>query len=140
MNPDQYPAYLKAEINFASALNKGQRGAAVKRVQEWLTYHGFATPIDADFGDATERSVAAFRAKAGLGGGGKVDAATWTALTAPLAAAVADVAAPGQNLPRACLKTAQQHLKWHPIELGGDNAGPWVRAYLSGQDGPQWYW
>lgn len=140
MNPTQYPASLKAELKTPATLKRGQRGIAVKRAQEWLSYHGFATMIDADFGDATERAVTAFRAKSGLGGGGTVDADTWAALIAPLASAVADTAAPGRSLPRACLKTAQQHLKLHPVELGGDNAGPWVRAYMDGNDGPQWYW
>src|SRR4029078_8215693 len=28
----------------------------------------------------------------------------------------------------------------HPIEVGGDNRGPWVRIYLDGHEGPGWRW
>jgi len=35
---------------------------------------------------------------------------------------------------------ARAHLKAHPVEVGGDNRGPWVRAYMSGNDGSDWLW
>jgi hypothetical protein len=35
---------------------------------------------------------------------------------------------------------AEQHLREHPIELGGANSGPWVRAYMDGHQGPAWPW
>jgi hypothetical protein len=33
-----------------------------------------------------------------------------------------------------------QHLLQHPIELGGENRGPWVRLYCDGKDGEEFKW
>ena len=35
---------------------------------------------------------------------------------------------------------AQRHLAEHPIEIGGQNRGPWVRLYMDGHEGRQWRW
>ena len=35
---------------------------------------------------------------------------------------------------------AGQHLAQGPREVGGDNRGPWVRAYMGGQDGKWARW
>jgi hypothetical protein len=38
------------------------------------------------------------------------------------------------------VKYAEQHLAQHPLEVGGQNKGPWVRLYMNGNEGTQWPW
>jgi hypothetical protein len=38
------------------------------------------------------------------------------------------------------LKYAKQHLAQHPIELGGQDRGVWVRTYMEGNEGRHWAW
>ena len=35
---------------------------------------------------------------------------------------------------------AEQHLRQSPLEIGGQNRGPWVRLYMDGNEGPDWPW
>jgi len=140
MMPPQYPGYLAKETTFPGQLANGAKSMAVRRVQEWLCFHGVQTSVDNGFGDATEQAVKSFQTVRGLTTNGKVDANTWKALVAPLHAVVADLSPPGSALDGLCLRAARQHLKQHPIEIGGDNRGPWVRAYMNGNDGPGWFW
>lgn len=140
MMSTQYPAYLGKEIAFPTSLSTGSKGIAVRRAQEWLSYHSFQTTIDGGFGPATERACRAFQTARGLKSSGKVDQASWDALVSPLVAAVSDASGIGGSFDATCRKVAQQHLKQHPIELGGDNCGPWVRTYMSGNDGAEWFW
>ena len=136
-----YPAYVQRELAMGSAPQLGSRGSDVRRVQEWLGLHGCATGIDADFGLATQSALEKFQRQARLTETGKVDAATWDALVAPMrrALAVPKLAA-SATLAATTLKFAQLHLAQHPREVGGDNCGPWVRLYMSGTQGPAHYW
>jgi hypothetical protein len=119
----------------------GQRGMRVKRVQEWLTFHGFATVIDSDFGPATRTCVRRFQAENGSADSGIVDEATWNAMIVPLTNVLAPIApAAGDTLPSMLLKYADQHLIQHPVELGGENSGVWVRIYMNGNEGSEWFW
>jgi putative peptidoglycan binding protein len=136
----EYPAYVNKELEFSTTLRKNDYGVRVKRVQEWLGLQGVGTPIDSDFGDATKGCVARFQQKAGLEVTGAVDAETWNALVAPLTKALAAVDSPGSSLSSAVLRVARQHLSQGPIEIGGDNCGPWVRVYCGGNDGAEWRW
>jgi Putative peptidoglycan binding domain len=114
---------------------------AAKRVQEWVTFHGFATPIDGDFGPATETCVQEFQSDRGLSVTGIVNAQTWKALVEPLDRALQmPKFKSGATLGDVVLKVAKQHLSEHPIELGGNNRGVWVRVYMGGNQGPQWLW
>lgn len=47
-------------------LRNGSRGLAVRNLQAALTLAGFAVAVDGDFGEQTERAVAAFQRRAGL--------------------------------------------------------------------------
>lgn len=44
----------------------GARGLSVRNLQAALTLAGFAVPVDGDFGEQTERAVAAYQRRAGL--------------------------------------------------------------------------
>ncbi len=139
---NKVPKYIRNELNKGNKLIKrGERGKRVKRVQEWLRYHECRTSIDEDFGPATVACVEAFQKKAKLKETGKVDAETWEALINPMRLSLQIP----KNLKRlspaqVVRKVAQQHLKHHPIEIGGDNKGPWVRLCCEGNDGRAWAW
>jgi hypothetical protein len=38
------------------------------------------------------------------------------------------------------VRTAKRHYSELPVEIGGDNCGPWVRLYMQGRDGKEWAW
>jgi CHAP domain/Putative peptidoglycan binding domain len=123
-----------------TVLEQGARGVLVKRVQEWLCFHDFPTRIDRNFGPSTERQVNSFRRKHRLPENGKVDEALFSMLSAPITRALKDLAAGARTLNALAVAYANQHLKEHPIELGGDNCGTWVRLYCEGNDGEDWRW
>lgn len=117
-------------------LAQGSTDAGVKRVQEWLSLHGFATDIDSDFGPATRRAVVAFQRAKGVlrdHNEGVVDAETWGALLSPLADAEKVSSMPDGFGERIC-RIGRAHLAAKAREVGGDNCGPWVRHYGRGID------
>ncbi|MFN0193310.1 MAG: peptidoglycan-binding domain-containing protein [Aestuariivirga sp.] len=138
--PDSYmPSRVKKELDWPVPIARGQSGMKVKRVQEWLSLHGFAVLIDGDFGPATEQRVKDFQASKGIVATGRVENRTHGALVQPLVTAIAPIDPTGKTLSRLILAYSLQHVAQHPREAGGDNRGPWVRAYLN-HDGPDWKW
>lgn len=125
---------------FSKTVRRGGRGRDVRLAQEWLSFHGFATAIDGAFGPATEACVQAFQSSRGLSPSGAVNPKTQEALLAPAFAVEAPIPAAGLTLGELVVAYARQHLQQHPIEIGGQNAGPWVRLYMGGREGPQWPW
>ncbi|HEX9630832.1 MAG TPA: peptidoglycan-binding protein [Gemmatimonadales bacterium] len=119
---------------------RGSKGARVRMIQEWLTLHRLAVVIDGDYGPATQEAVRRFQRHSGLGVTGTVDRKTYTGLVAPMAAALAPIAPGGRSLRRLVVAYARQHLRAGPREVGGQNAGPWVRLYMDGNQGVQWPW
>lgn len=138
MNPADYGSAVKAELAFKTTITEGAKGMSARRVQEWLSFHGFRTAIDSDYGSATATAVGKFQAAKLLPVSGQVDYATWEALTMPVNAALKDGV--GNSLAERVSSIASQHLKIRPIELGGANRGPWVRIYTGGNDGAEWAW
>jgi hypothetical protein len=137
----EYPAHVKKELAFDGVIRKGDLGLKVRRVQEWLKINGFGTGMDGDFGEATKKCVTRFQTSKRLQETGEVDELTWNLLVNPLVKALAPLGfPPGTKLSEAILRVAEQHLGQHPIEVGGDNRGPWVRVYLDGNEGPSWRW
>lgn len=139
--------HANVELNFPKLIKMGMGGSsdtrknidAVRRVQEWCCYHGMRTGIDGDFSDSTLRVVKRFQAKMFLEQTGIVDEETWTLLTLPIREAL-ETKTPRLTLNKTVIQVAQDHIKKRPIEIGGNNHGPWVRLYMSGKDGEEQLW
>ena len=131
--------HTQREIAFPEALKNGSQGPAVRRLQEWLGFNRFPTGIDSDFGDGTERALRQFQQAHQLPASGQLDPATWSRLVQPMTSAL-EVQPTSSSLAGAVKEVAKAHLAQGPIELGGDNRGPWVRMYMDGRDGPEWRW
>ena len=142
INFDKVPKYILKELDPPKkVIKKGARNNRVKQIQEWLNFHQCRTGIDADFSSATQTCIKDFQKKNGLPVKGEVDKSTWKALVKPMKDVLQ---APGNitsmTTSEAVLAVANQHVNQHPIEIGGDNCGPWVRLYCEGHDGRQWAW
>jgi peptidoglycan hydrolase-like protein with peptidoglycan-binding domain len=121
-------------------LQRGDKQGQVKLIQEWLCLHGHHVAIDGDFGPASEAAVKEFQAKSGLRTTGVVDVGTFGRLVAPMMAALAALPANSGSLGELVVAYARQHLAQHPLEIGGQNRGPWVRLYMDGNEGQPWAW
>ncbi|MBE0645506.1 MAG: peptidoglycan-binding protein [Bacteroidetes bacterium] len=111
-------------------------------MQEWLNLHQFGLTIDGDFGRITEMSVSRFQEQNGIRSTGIVDDATWSVLIAPLRRVLTPLPTTVQQASFAEVVHlfARQHLREHPLEIGGANCGPWVRTYMKGNQGSPWAW
>lgn len=129
-----------AELAFPGPLAVGAKGIGVRRVQEWLTYHGQRPVIDGEFGPATARYVKVFQSANSLAPNGVVGSETWAVLIAPLRRAMAPIGGNGRTFNDLVCDYARQHLAEKPVEIGGPNDGPWVRAAMLGNGGKIWQW
>lgn len=121
----------------------------VRKIQSWLTLFSMshpgsatATGIDGDFGKATEKAVKNFQKAKGIAQTGVVDQTTFNLLSMPLRTSFLGNSK-GNGLRELILNTAQNHVLNRPVELIIDkkpNSGPWVRAYMDGNEGPEWLW
>lgn len=121
----------------------------IEKIQSWLNLFalqnpnsGTATGIDGDFGPATEKAVLNFQKFNALPQTGSVDQSLFNLLSSPLKKAFEDPIA-GNTLRELILNTAKNHLKNHPFELvinNQSNTGPWVRSYMDGNEGTDWFW
>lgn len=139
------PGHLQDELVVPHGIAVGSKDSGesldVRRVQEWLTFHEFATPIDGTFGDATDRQLTRFKEDRGRDGSGPLDQEVWNLLVAPLLRAVAPTGiSSSEALEQAVLMVAAQHVGQKPKELGGNNCGPWVRLYMEGNQGSTQKW
>ena len=138
--------HIAAELDYPGLLANGSKDASrkvggVRRVQEWLNLHECITPIDGGFGDSTEEQLKKFQSEMGRQPGGQLDQETWALLTAPMRRALAAIDhGPSPSLEGAVVHVAQQHVAEKPMEVGGDNRGPWVRMYMQGRDGSAQLW
>lgn len=138
--------HVAAELGFPGPLSKGAgttkaEKLAVKRVQEWLNIHGFVTPIDSAFEDSTTDQLKAFQTKAGRLPTGQLDEESWALLTTPLRRALGKIErAAEMSFEELVIAVASQHIGQGPIEVGGNNKGPWVRLYMAGLEGEEQRW
>ena len=135
--------HAQAEIAFPLAANSairiGAGGENVQRVQEWCCLHSIPTTIDGDFGGGTEGSVKRFQNRNSLAATGEVDRETWLLLTLPMRRALAPLE-DMTNAAEGLIRVARRHLLQKPAEVGGNNMGPWVRLYMTGQHGENQRW
>jgi hypothetical protein len=136
--------YLK-EINIAKPVKTGSKGEDVKKVQEWLNlwrvydknWYNNVT-VDGDFGWQSSEAVKEFQQKRGLTVDGIVGPKTFRIIVQPMVSAFTYVI--GDDLRQLIEDYAVQHLENEPRELYNNNQGPWVRAYMDGNEGRPWAW
>jgi hypothetical protein len=133
-------SWVTKECNLDKDYRRGNKGSQVKVIQEWLSLRGQNVAIDGAFGPATEGAVRNFQAAENLPVTGTVNADTFGCLITPLAKAMAPISGVGKSLNDLILAYAHQHLAQHPLEVGGQNRGPWVRIYMEGNQGQEWPW
>jgi hypothetical protein len=129
---------LKKEITLNSAIVRG-RSAGARLVQEYLWVNGIRPVIDGNWGDATQAALDQFCRAKKLPQANQVDQQLMDHLAQPLLRAASEVAI-SASLSKTIVKYAKQQLAEHPIEIGGENAGPWVRLYMNGNQGDEWLW
>ncbi len=123
-------------------VSKGEKSENVKQIQELLCLVGHETPIDGEFGPATELLVTQFQRQVSAPQvNGVMDGFTYDALRKRTGLDMAI------NPPRSLValslgetikNLAVWHASFHPREVGGDNKGPWVRYYMDGDEGLPW--
>lgn len=142
--------YKKELALSAPKIAKGNKKKPdIYKIQSWLNLYsnrnpasGSATSIDGDYGPSTERAVMNYQKAVKLPVTGVVDTNTFNSLCAPMRTAFTTVV-PGKDLRQLIVNTAQLHLNNSPFELvinEAANSGPWVRAYMDGNEGEPWYW
>ncbi|PIE14205.1 MAG: protein with peptidoglycan-binding domain protein [Rhodobacterales bacterium] len=109
-------------------------------MQEWLNLHGVGLVVDGDFGPITERQVKKFQTLKNIGQSGQVDQITFEKMTEPMNAVLSPGAQAGESFADCVVRIAKLHLQIHPMEIGGQNRGPWVRMYMNGNQGINWPW
>jgi hypothetical protein len=132
--------YLPEEYSILLPEQRGSAGVATRLIQEWLCLHGYSVRIDGDYGPATEAAVRRFQTREELFHTGVVDETTFRKLIMPMTRACKTPPTTGETLSARVVAAARQHLKQHPREVGGINAGPWVRLYTRGKQGPDYPW
>ncbi len=137
--PEPAPPPDFPDLTLDAPKKRGATGVKVKLIQGWLCIDGFKLAVDGGFGKATAQQVRAFQQANGLPVTGVVDDATYAALVRPMVVALAPIAG-GRSLGQLVVSYARQHLAQHPIEVGGQNSGPWVRLYTQGREGVDFPW
>lgn len=132
--------WIRRELEFSRTLRRGDRKSAVYNIQEWLCLHGMRVVVDGDFGSATQAAVREFQRKNRLKVDGVVGRKTHSALVAPLRTVLTPLSAGRRSFADLTLAYAKRHLAQHPLEIGGQNCGPWVRLYMEGHEGSEWPW
>ena len=132
--------WIRNEVELQKPLGIGNRGADVRRLQEWLNIRGFGLVVDSDFGPVTAQAVGRFQASARLPMSGRLDEATFGSLVAPMVRTLRRPRRRRASLGAMIVDCATRHLRERPIETGGQNCGPWVRLYMKGNDGSSWAW
>jgi len=129
-----------SDLNLATPVKRGKKGNQVKLVQEWLCLQGIPVAIDSFFGPASESAVKEFQEQEGLAIDGVVKTDTFDKLIQPMKTALNPIQPQGETLGEMVVKYARRHLAQNPREIGGQNRGPWVRLYMSGNEGRHWAW
>ena len=135
------PDWIVRELVLEKSLSRGDRSAKVKIAQEWLVLNGFYLEIDGVFGAATENAVVKFQQQKGIKQTGVIDSATYEYLTYQMRRVLL-YKSPVENIGfrTALINVIRLHFAVKPVELNGNNSGAWVRLYMRGNDGAEWFW
>ncbi len=132
--------YIQELKTDSPLIRKGQKGMDVIKVQEWInlwqwvdTKWKIGIARDGDFGRDTEAAVRKFQDFHGLSNDGIVGNNTWRKLTEPMRKAFTRIENE-KSLRKLIVAYARQHLANSPREFKS-NIGPWVRAYMDGNQG-----
>ena len=139
--------HADTELKFPKIMKMGMGGPgdtkqnrdAVRRLQEWCCYHELRTGVDGDFSGSTLKVVKRFQTRMNLEQTGVIDEETWTLLTRPMREAL-ETTAPAATLNETVIGVAQKYIDQRPTEIGGNNLGPWVRLYMTGNHGEKQLW
>lgn len=115
------PVWAREATYPKESIERGARGPHIRRVQEWLVLGGKNIVIDGDFGPATAAAL----------GANYINFDKWYELVAPMRDLTVEQVK-GWLKPDGALPNIR--------EVGGPNAGPWVRLFMNGQEGPAWPW
>jgi len=119
----------------------GDHNDQVKRVQEWLCYNKIYVSIDSDFGPATKAAVKKFQENKNLSVTGIVNDVVWSLLNYPIDFLNKPfILNSTTTLSVAIAEVSFHHYIVRPIEIGGQNRGPFVRYYMNGKDGVDYPW
>jgi len=133
-------SWMNKELTYSGQCKRGDQGNKVKNVQEWLSLLGNGVSINSDFGAATEEAVIRFQRSKGLDDDGVAGRKTFPELTAPIMRALQIIPPAEKTFNQLVTVYAKQHLKETPLEIGGQNRGPWVRLYTKGYEGEDYPW
>jgi len=129
----------KNELIYKTGIKLGTKGKDVKKVQEWLCFHGIGLVTDGDFGRATKYALSEFQENNNLDATGRLNQATFNLLIEPAVKAF-NIPSSRASLQSTVARIANQHCKLKPREIGGDNKGPWVRLYMDNHEGRDYPW
>ena len=128
-------------LSIAETIVRGSKQKKViNTIQEWLCLNGQSTKIDGDYGPATEVAVINFQKNTGLMQTGKVDPLTFEKLVSPMKSLSQTTLSGNGGLLPAVVELTLKYLEAHPMEVGGQNMGPWVRYFMDGYQGNAWPW
>ena len=139
--------YIKEIAPPAEYVKKGVKNEYTKKIQEWINLWKFCDPrwnhqisIDSDFSAVTEMIVKKFQNFRGISDDGIVGPQTWNELVKPMKESFEEISfLDSVSLRTRVVEYARQHLRSSPTEINS-NRGPWVRAYMCGNEGEEWYW
>lgn len=129
-----WDARLRKELTLTTDITPG-KNSNIQKIQEYLHVNGIKVAIDGDWGAATQKGLDQFF-KAHVT---SINQNQMSQLAQPLLRAIEGIAAQ-PTLQESITLFARKQLSEHPIEIGGANAGPWVRLYMDGHQGKEWLW
>ncbi len=140
------------ELSISATQKKDGNANAKKdvlKIQAWLSLFemtnpgaGTLTGIDGDFGSATDQAVKNYQKFIKVPQTGTVDQSLFDTLCNPLKKAF-EGNVTGNGLRQLVVNVAKNHLNNFPFELvinQQSNSGPWVRSYMDGKEGTDWFW
>lgn len=139
-------AYLDEISPLKKSYRLGDKGNKVLKIKEWLmlwqlneNYVDIIIDLNSTFDQSTENLLKEVQKFMEIEPTGIVDAKTWKSLTSAYKK-VFSLKSYNKSLREKVTYFATKHVQYRSSELDEDNLGPWVRAYMDGNDGGWAYW